>query len=236
MSMKKCAAAALVYVLVTGFFLSAAWVGSQAVTVMAQRLPVEGRRTIVIDPGHGGEDGGAVSCTNVLEKTVNLEIALRLNDLFHLLGVHTEMTRREDKSVHTTGQTIAQRKISDLKERVKQVNSIENPILISIHQNLYPDARYRGAQVFYGPEKASKALAENMQKSFLETLNQGSNRQIKDAQGIYLMEKAQCTAVLVECGFLSNPSEESLLRSADYQRHVCCVIAIEAANFLDAQT
>ena len=236
MSMKKCAALVAVYALVAGIFLSAAWAGSQVVTAMAQRTPVEGRRIIVLDPGHGGEDGGAVSCTGAMEKTINLEIALKLNDLLHLLGLRTEMTRQEDKSVYTAGQTIAQRKISDLKERVRQVNSIENPILISIHQNLYPEARYRGAQVFYGSAGAGEALAEEIQTSFLNTINPGSNRQIKASQGVYLMEKAQCTAVLVECGFLSNPEEEALLRSSDYQRKICCVVASAVANFLDGQT
>lgn len=236
MNMKKCAGAALVYVIVSGFFLCAAWFSSQAVTAMAQRAAVAGRKTIIIDPGHGGEDGGAVSCAGAMEKDINLEIALRLNDLVHLLGYRTEMTRHEDKSVHTTGSTIAQRKISDLKERVSVVNSKENQILISIHQNLYPDSRYCGAQVFYGPEGEGQILADKIQQSFLDTLNPGSHRAVKAAQGIYLMEKAQCTSVLVECGFLSNPREESLLRTPEYQQKICCAIAAAVSNFLDAQT
>lgn len=236
MSMKKYAGMALAYVVVAGSFLLASWCGSQAVTAMAQRSAVEGRRTIIIDPGHGGEDGGAVSCTGAQEKNINLEIALGLNDLFHLLGWRTQMTRTEDKSVCTTGQTIAQRKVSDLKERVRMVNSEENAILVSIHQNLYPDARYSGAQVFYGPSGDGQALAEALQQSFLQTLNPGSRRGIKEASGIYLMEQAGCTAILVECGFLSNPEEETRLRSPEYQQKLCCVIAAAAANFLDAQT
>ena len=236
MSMKKCAPVALAYVLVAGFFLSAAWLGSQTVTVMAQRSAVSERKIIVIDPGHGGEDGGAVSCTGIPEKTLNLEISVKVNDLFHLLGWRTAMTRSEDKSICTSGTTIAQRKVSDLKERVKMVNSTENPILISIHQNLYPESRYRGAQVFYGASENGQALAEGIQAAFLETINPGSRRQVKPARGIYLMEKVPCTAVLVECGFLSNPEEEALLRSRDYQQKICCVIVTATANFLDGQT
>ena len=236
MRMKKCALTALAYVLVAGFFLSAAWFGSRAVTAMAQRTPVARSRTIVIDPGHGGEDGGAVSCTGVSEKQINLEIALGLDDLFHLLGWKTHMTRQDDISVYTTGQTIAQRKISDLKERVNMVNSTENPILISIHQNLYPESQYRGAQVFYGPSGDSEPLARTMQEAFTHTLNLGSQRQIKKATGIYLMEQSRSTGILVECGFLSNPQEEALLRSRDYQQKICCVIVATAANFLDGQT
>ena len=234
MSMKKCAALALAYVLVAGSFLSAAWLGSQAVTAMAQHSPVEGRRTILIDAGHGGEDGGAVSCTGVQEKTLNLEIATRLNDLLHLLGWRTRMIRTQDKSVFTSGKTIAQRKISDLKERVSMVNSLENQILISIHQNLYPDARYRGAQVFYGPAGEGQTLAEEIQKSFLETLNPGSRRQIKPAQGIYLMEHVKCTAVLVECGFLSNPEECALLSTDEYQEALTFLLADVIAEYVDS--
>ena len=167
---------------------------------------------------------------------INLEIALGVNDLFHLLGLRTEMTRSTDEALHTTGQTIAQRKISDLKERVKLVNTSENPILISIHQNLYPDSRYSGAQVFYGPAGQGQSLAGAVQDAFLKTINPDSHRQIKPAQGIYLMEQAKSTAILVECGFLSNPREEALLRSDDYQRKICCVIVASTANFLDAQT
>ena len=119
--MKKAVEMAFVYVAVVGFFLTAAWAGSRTVTVMAQREPVDRENTIVIDAGHGGEDGGAVSCTGVMEKQINLEIALELNDLLHLLGHRTRMIRSDDRSVYTAGDTIARRKVSDLKERVRMV-------------------------------------------------------------------------------------------------------------------
>ena len=232
--MKKAVEMAFVYVAVVGFFLTAAWAGSRTVTVMAQREPVDRENTIVIDAGHGGEDGGAVSCTGVMEKQINLEIALELNDLLHLLGHRTRMIRSDDRSVYTAGDTIARRKVSDLKERVRMVEQTEDAVLVSIHQNLFPDARYSGAQVFYSSE--GQTLAESLQASFRQTVNPGSNREIKKASNVYLMDHISCTGILVECGFLSNPEEEAQLRTKEYQQKICIVIAATLANFLDCQT
>ena len=122
---------------------------------------------------------------------------------------------------------------SDLKERVRIVNSTENGILISIHQNNFPDSRYSGAQIFYGKQDHSKDFALMLQESFTQTLNKGSNRKIKSADGVYLMQHVECPAVLVECGFLSNIQEEALLRSPDYQKKLCCVIVTATLDFLD---
>ena len=123
--------------------------GSKAVTTLAENWPVKRNITFIVDAGHGGEDGGATSCTGILESHINLQIALRLDDLLHLLGYDTVMIRKTDISVYTEGNSIAQKKISDLKERVRIVNDTENAILISIHQNFFADSRYSGAQVFY---------------------------------------------------------------------------------------
>lgn len=209
---------AVFYLLVLAATVLGSVFGSKAVTVMAENTPKPDRRCILIDAGHGGEDGGATSCTGVQESNINLEISLRLEDLLHLLGYQTAMIRRTDCSVYTQGQTIAAKKVSDLKNRVKTVNSTENAILISIHQNQFTDSRYFGAQVFYTPNEESKRLAEMLQDSFVSSLNPGSRRQCKAAKGVYLMEHIDCPGVLVECGFLSNHEEESRLRSADYQK------------------
>lgn len=206
--------------------------GSRAVTVMSQRTPLPRQYTLVIDPGHGGEDGGAISCTGRLESGLNLEIALRLQDLFHLLGWKTEMIRTTDTSVHTSGTTIAQRKISDLKHRVAMVSQQENPILISIHQNQFPDSRYCGAQVFYAPTPGSEDLAKQLQSAFVASVNPGSRREAKKSSGIYLMEHITCPGILVECGFLSNPTEEAALSTPAYQKRLCCVIAATVTKSL----
>ena len=230
--MKLLRSLAPVYVLIVFCFLFAAIGGSRAITVIAENTPVTGRKCVVIDPGHGGEDGGAVSCTGITESTFNLDIALRLRDLMHLLGMDTVMTRDTDRSIHTGGDTIAARKVSDLKERVRLANGTENAILVSIHQNHFPDSRYSGAQVFYKPNNESAELAARLQTAFVQTINYGSNRKSKKADGIYLMEKVQLPAILVECGFLSNYQEEAKLRDDQYQKQVAAVIAATCSIFL----
>ena len=212
--------------------LLCAWWGSRAVSVISETLPFERRHCVVIDPGHGGEDGGATSCTGRLESEYNLAISRRLDDLLHLLGYRTLMTRTSDVSIYSTGDTIAQKKVSDLKERVRIVNEISNALLVSIHQNQFSDSRYSGAQVFYAKTEGSKELGQQMQTKLVEALNPGSNRKSKPISGVYLMEKINCTGVLVECGFLSNPREESRLRDSEYQKKLCCVIAAAVCQYL----
>lgn len=221
-----------IYALILISFLFTAIGGSKVITAISENAPVTGKKTVVIDAGHGGVDGGATSCTGVLESQFNLEIALKLNDLLNLLGTNTIMIRTTDASVYTEGETIAQKKISDLKERVRIVNSTDNCILISIHQNLFSDGKYSGAQVFYAPTEGSQVLAKSLQVSFIKTLNPTSHRQEKKANSIYLMQHINCPGVLVECGFLSNRQEEYLLRTKDYQQKICCVIASGVNNFL----
>lgn len=220
------------YILTVCIFLGTAYLGSEVTSAVAQRFPVERLHTVVIDAGHGGEDGGASSRSGRPESTYNLEIALRLRDLFHLLGYRTKMIRVRDESVYTTGSTIAEKKVSDLKERVRTVNETDHAFLVSIHQNMFSDSRYHGAQVFYGPGGDSKAVAEQLQTSICQLLNPGSNRKCKKADGIYLMQHIYCTGILVECGFLSNPEEEALLRTKEYQQKLACVIAGTISQFL----
>lgn len=230
----KLTAAAMVpvYLTVSVLILLLSAFGNHAVTVMAQTAPVEGRLCVIIDAGHGDPDGGAVSCTGVHESGINLQISRRLNDLLRLLGYDTMMTRTTDSSVYTQGETIGQKKVSDLKERVRMVNAAENALLLSIHQNHYTDSRYSGAQMFWANTQGSEALAKALQKAFVTHLNPGSNRSAKKCTGIYLMEHVQCPAVLVECGFLSNPAEEAKLLSDTYQKKICCTIAAALSEYL----
>lgn len=222
-----------VYILTLSLFVFAALGGSRAVTVLSESRPLEGRHCIVIDAGHGGVDGGATSVTGVLESKVNLEIALRLDDLFHFLGYDTLMIRTSDISVYTQGDTIAQKKVSDLKQRVKLVNSAENALLLSIHQNKFSDGRYSGAQVFYNKNAGSEELAKALQAAFISALHSDNDRVAKRADGVYLMEHIDCTGVLIECGFLSSPVEEAKLLDPDYQKKLCCVISCTVSNYLD---
>lgn len=231
--MKKRTVIVLVYILILSGFLAAAAAGSRAVTVIAESRPVERLHCVVIDAGHGGEDGGAVSCTGVPESGINLQIALRLDDLMHLLGYETVMVRTTDISVYTEGETLNQKKVSDLKARVKLVNETENAVLVSIHQNTYSESRYYGAQVFSASTDGSEELAKQLQAAFVSTVNPGSSRQAKKATGLYLFEHITRPGVLVECGFLTNPEEEAKLRTPDYQKDLCCVIAATLAQYLN---
>ena len=221
------------YTLVLAAFLTATLLGNRTVTTWAENANLRDRPVFVIDAGHGGVDGGATSCTGVLESKFNLEIALRLNDLMHFLGYETVMIRTTDKSVHTSGNTIAAQKVSDLKQRVKIVNETENGILVSIHQNIFPDRRYSGAQVFYAPDEESREVAGKLQTDLIRTLNPGSNRKSKKADGIYLMEHITHPGILIECGFLSNIEEEARLRSTTYQQKLCAVIATTLSSHFE---
>lgn len=220
------------YLLTVIVFVGIAQIGSGAVTVVKQNTTVPRKYCFVIDAGHGGIDGGATSCTGVLESAINLEIAIKLNDLMQFLGFDTIMTRTTDTSIHIKGETIAAQKVSDLKERVRIVNETENAILISIHQNTFSDSRYGGAQVFYAANGNSRQLAEKLQTALAQTVNPGSNRKCKTSKGIYLMEHIDQTGLLIECGFLSNPQEEAKLRSPEYQKQLCSVIASTLGTYL----
>lgn len=221
-----------IYIGVLSAILIIAFYLNRSITTGSLQEPIPRKVCFIIDAGHGGVDGGAVSCTGIYESHINLQIALRLDDLLHLLGYQTRMIRTEDISIHTSGQTIGAKKSSDLKERVRIVNETPNAILLSIHQNFYTDSFYNGAQVFYPDTDESQLLAKQLQNAFVQTLNIGSKRQIKKTEGLYLFRHIQKPGVLIECGFLSNYEEEMLLRDPTYQKKICCVVASACANYL----
>lgn len=204
---------------------------SSAEVFSAQKQPV----TVILDAGHGGEDGGAVSCTGVYESVINLEISNRLADLFPLLGVRVRSLRTEDTSVYDPScVTISEKKVSDLKNRVRMVNEVPNGLLVSIHQNEFPEAKYSGAQVFFAPN--SEELAKEVQQALRLGLDENNNRQCKKADNIYLMNHITCPGILVECGFLSNPDEEAKLRQPDYQKRLSVCIAASVCQWLQKET
>jgi len=202
-------------------------------------MPVAARaseRIVVIDPGHGGEDGGAVAADGTLEKDLNLEIALRLRDLLDLFGVENVMTRETDISIHSPeAETLREMKSSDLKNRVALVNSMGNALLVSIHQNFFTDARYHGAQVFFSsddPEGA--ALAVFTQACLCRALDPENSRAAAViSESVYLMKNKTCSGILVECGFLSNPAETDNLKDEIYQRNLAAAIAASLLNTKD---
>ena len=176
-----------------------------------------------------GEDGGAVSADGSRESDVNLAIAQKLEGLLALLGEETRMTRTEDVSLHTEGSaTLREKKRSDLKNRVSLVNNTQGAILVSIHQNSLPSSkRTHGAQVFYGKEEGSAALASAVQRALNETVNPENEKTEKAIDPtIYLMKHVAAPAILIECGFMSNEGEAALLKSADYQKRLSVVIGL----------
>ena len=224
---------AYVYLYVAAFFLGLAAVARHSVETVAEIVPLTGSSVLVIDAGHGGEDGGTTGAAGTAEDEVNLAIAKRLEAMLTLIGCQTRMTRTDSDSLATEGETIRSRKQSDLRNRTALVNGYSNAVLVSIHQNHFPDPKYDGAQVFC--TKGAEELAMVMQSALTENLSPHSRRTVKRASGIYLMEHITCPGLLIECGFLSNPSEEQRLRSADYQKRLAAVMAAVLARFADGQ-
>ena len=182
---------------------------------------------LVLDAGHGGEDGGAVSLTGVPESQINLAIVLDMRDILGLYGVEPLLLREEDISLHdSSAATLRAKKRSDLKNRVAAVEELENAILVSIHQNTYTSSRYHGTQIFYAPTEGSRALAEYVREKVQERLQPDNQRAVKQIpDSVYLMNHITCPAILIECGFLTNPEEEAKLRDEDYQKQLAVVIA-----------
>lgn len=184
-------------------------------------------QTLVIDAGHGGEDSGAISASGASESVINLAVARRLDAILGLFGVDTVMLRTEDISLHSEGlSTVRERKVSDLHNRAAAVNETENAVLISIHQNSFPEPKYDGAQVFYAPTEGSQFFAEYTQELLRVCLDPENHRQVKPIpSSVYLMNHVGCRAILVECGFLTNPEEDLLLQSPDYQLKLAVTLA-----------
>lgn len=205
------------------YFCVFALTGYGALQTAAQPLA---RTTVVIDPGHGGEDGGATGVSGTSEAALNLQISLRLRDVLHLLGIQTVMVRQTDTAVYSEGcQSIAEKKVSDIKNRVKLVEQTPNALLLSIHQNFFPEGQYHGAQVFYAKTPGSQSLAEQLQAALCAQLEPENRRQCKLSERVYLLEQIETTGVLVECGFLSNYDEEQRLLQPEYQKKLAAVLA-----------
>lgn len=185
-----------------------------------------GRPVLVLDAGHGGEDGGAVSLTGVPESQINLAIVQKLDLLLGLCGQSPVVLRQEDISLHDpSADTLREKKVSDLKNRVAMVEGTENGVLLSIHQNMFTNAKYHGAQVFYAPTQGSQKFAVHTQEVLRQTVDQTNERQAKPIPDtVYLMNHITRPAILVECGFLSNPEEEGKLRSEGYQLQLAAAL------------
>lgn len=183
--------------------------------------------TLILDAGHGGEDGGASSAAGNKESDINLAVVLKLESLMAFLGVETVLTRNQDISIHDEGcATLREKKVSDLKNRVALVQNTPNAMLISVHQNTFTDSRYQGAQVFYGGGDLSRQWGLCTQSAIASFLDSSNTRQATSIPDhVYLFKHTDCPAILVECGFLSNGEEVSLLLTDSYQRKIAITLA-----------
>ena len=188
---------------------------------------LDNTKTVIIDAGHGGEDGGAIGIDEICEKDINLEIAKKLKYIFEFNGMNVVMTRDSDKSIHDEDcKTISEKKKSDIRNRLKIIEDTDNAIVLSIHQNKFEQKSCKGAQIFYGKNNEdSEVLAEYLQKSFINKLQPENKRTIqKDNRKLYLLENATCPIVLIECGFLSNDEDAKNLTDDDYQKKIALTI------------
>lgn len=207
----------------------------QTVATKAQTTSVlPGPPKLVIDAGHGGEDGGAVGADGTMEKDINLDIALRLQKLLVLSGCDVTLTRDSDKAIYDEGSdSLKSKKVSDMKKRLSIFNEDPDNTVISIHQNKFPQTQYSGTQVFYsGQKQESNLLAESIRASVVGMLQPQNTRETKKAdKNIYLLYNAQVPAVIVECGFLSNEEELAKLKTEEYRQEMAFAIYCGFLNY-----
>ncbi len=215
-------AVALLFFLITGIIIS-----NTADDAVRPAIAVNDRSPLlIIDAGHGGADGGAVAADGTYESTINLDIALRLDDLARFFGVRTLLTRDSEQLDYPENEdTIAKMKRWDQHRRLEIINYDPSAVVISIHQNKYPDPRPSGPQVLYGESPGSEELGKHCH----ELLNRNlcpENRHVASpaSNNIYLMKNAVCRAILVECGFISNHEELSKLLDDSYQKKIAAIL------------
>ena len=188
---------------------------------------------VVLDAGHGGMDPGKVGVAGTLEKELNLELVYRVKRLLEQNNVQVVLTRESDAGLYTEAD--ANKKSADMRKRVEIINQEAPDLVVSIHQNSYTSPVCRGAQVFYyeGSE-TGRILAELLQSTIKKTLADGNTREAKSNSSYYMLKKSAYTSVIVECGFLSNPEEEALLLTEEYQEKLAWAIHLGVLQYLNA--
>lgn len=193
------------------------------------------RKTIIVDAGHGGDDGGAIGIDGTVEKDINLDIALKLEKILKFYGLNVIMTRTEDVMTCDDGlDSLRKRKVSDIHNRFDLMRKNPDAVFISVHQNKFEDTSQHGTQVFYsGNNEKSKVLAEAIQTSITSAVQPENGRVVKKSDsGIYLLYHAEIPAVLVECGFISNPDEVKKLKDESYRMKLAILIADGLLKYL----
>lgn len=190
-------------------------------------IPIKDKRIVIIDPGHGDPDGGAVGVDGVLEKDINLAISLKLRNFFQTVGYTVVMTREYDSAIYDEGsKTIRRKKVSDLRNRLEIIQKNPQAPFISIHQNIYKSPKNSGSVVLFSPNNEScSKLAQMIQNTVTEMLQPQNGRSAATSpRKLYILSHAKSPAVIVECGFLSNPEECKLLQNDTYQSKMAFAI------------
>ena len=180
---------------------------------------------IVVDPGHGGEDPGKVGINDVLEKDLNLQIAKKVKKLLEEAGIKIVMTRTNDK--------VPDAKKEDLNQRVQLINDTKPKLALCIHQNSYPDAKIKGAQVFYHTITPEAEDVASIVQEQLRTVDPTNTRQIKENDTYFMLKNTQVPTIIVECGFLTNPDEAAKLTQEDYQDKLAQAICEGVVKWLN---
>ncbi|MFQ8702405.1 MAG: N-acetylmuramoyl-L-alanine amidase [Eisenbergiella sp.] len=187
---------------------------------------------VVIDSGHGGKDPGKIGLNGEKEKDINLAIARKLASLLEQADVKAVMTRTGDAGLYD--EDASRKKVQDMKRRIERMEETAPDLVVSIHQNSYPDPSVKGAQVFYYTGSSEgRALAERIQNR-LYRLDPSNRRAVKENNSYYLLKKTTCPIVIVECGFLSNPKEAEALSDAVYQEKAAWQICMGILQYLKA--
>lgn len=190
--------------------------------------------TVVLDAGHGGMDPGKVGVAGTLEKELNLEFVYRVKRLLEQNNVRVVLTRESDAGLYTEADL--NKKSADMRKRIEIIEKEAPALVVSIHQNSYTSPSCKGAQVFYYEgSKNGKVLAELLQSVIKETLADGNAREAKANGSYYMLKKSAYTSVIVECGFLSNPEEEVLLLTEEYQEKMAWAIHLGILQYLNAE-
>lgn len=193
--------------------------------------------TIILDAGHGNPDGGATGNDGSIESDLNLSLVLKLQNLLEGSNCTVILTRSDENGIYeTNSNTIREKKVSDMKNRVEIANNSNAEMFVSIHMNKLEQTQYSGWQTFYkNQDEDSKKIAENIQISLNNFLKKQNSRTIKSISGIYLTKNVTIPLVLVECGFLSNEEENKLLQTDSYQDELAWSIYIGLMDYLNAK-
>lgn len=187
--------------------------------------------TIIIDPGHGGNDPGAIGVSKTKEKDINLQVSLALKSKAEALGFNIVMTRETDVALYNDGSK--NKKRSDLSNRKNSTENVENAVFISIHMNKFEQESVKGAQTFYSDREDSRILAEYIQEEFRKTLDDNNRVAMQIPKSVYLLQNVHRPTVLVECGFLSNRGEEQLLSTDAYRNQIADCILNGVISFIN---